>query len=59
MARIDENALRRLALQLAVQLPANRDEALAVLELTRSFVDDFLMPEAKEMAALRDCALRD
>jgi hypothetical protein len=56
--RIHENALRRLALQLAVQLPADRDEALAVLELTRSFVNDFLMPEAGEVAG-RDCALRD
>lgn len=38
-------ALRRLAIQLASQLPEDAAEALAVLDYTKSLVKMFLMPE--------------
>ena len=38
----DDGILRRHALQLAVQLPDERDDALRVLELLREVLDGFL-----------------
>lgn len=40
-----ELRLKRLALQISVQLPEDTDDALRVLELARSLVTDFLMNE--------------
>jgi hypothetical protein len=44
----EENDLRRLALQLVVQLPASNEDALRVLDLARVFVNDFLAPPKSE-----------
>ena len=40
--RVDDAALKRLAIQLAGQLPENVDEALAVLEHCKTLVRTFL-----------------
>ena len=40
-----EKDLRRLALQLAAQLPEDKKEAAEVLRLTKLFLDEFLMPD--------------
>ena len=39
-----DSTYRRLALQLASQLPSERDEALKVLEYLRQLVDVFVAP---------------
>lgn len=41
-----EAQLKRLALQVAVQLPEDMDEALRVLDLTRGLVTGFLMDDS-------------
>lgn len=48
-----EAQLKRLALQVAIQLPENMDDALRVLDLTRGLVTDFLMdsPAAEACSA--------
>lgn len=41
--KLEENpALKRLAIQIAAQLPENEQEALAVLDLAKTIVQSFL-----------------
>lgn len=41
----DEGRLRRLAMQIATQLPENNGEARTVLRYTQELVDNFLTPQ--------------
>lgn len=46
---MSEEWLRRQAVQITAQLPDNPDDALQVLELAKTLVNDFLRPqEARE-----------
>ncbi len=44
----DEMALRRMALQIATQLPTDKSEALRILDLTRALVADFVFAERSQ-----------
>lgn len=44
------NELRRLALQLATQLPEEKDDALAVLDLTRDLVIAWLYASGRDFS---------
>jgi hypothetical protein len=47
---MSENWLRRHAVQIAAQLPEDPNDALAVLELTRSLVETFLKePQPRDL----------
>ena len=48
--------LRRIAIQLAAQLPADTTEARAVLSLCSDFVDNFLDDEDEKPALRLVCA---
>ncbi len=43
---------RRHAVQIAAQLPDNREDALAILELVKELVEGFLYPEGAHDAAV-------
>lgn len=47
-----DRKLRRLALQIAMQLPENAPEALRVLEYAREVVEGFLVPQPAGRPAL-------
>jgi hypothetical protein len=44
----DDNHLRRLAVQIATQLPEDQTEATRVLEYTQALIDEFLFGTKKE-----------
>lgn len=48
--------VRRLAMQMAMQLPDDRKEAIAVLDLVRELFDGYLSPRC-EVVRLRDLSL--
>lgn len=48
-----DRALRRLAMQIAVQLPDEKREAMTVLRLVGQLVADFLDPEPGGGGAIR------
>lgn len=45
--------LRRQAVQIAAQLPEDPEDAIAVLELTKSLVETFLKPPQADLALER------
>jgi hypothetical protein len=54
MLTADDHArLRREALQIAIQLPADRAEAIAVLRYTREILLDFLLQDDSEATVIR------
>lgn len=44
MTEKDERRLRRLAMEIAIQLPDNREEALKVLKYSEKLVSEYLEP---------------
>jgi hypothetical protein len=53
MMMTDDGHLRRLALQLACQLPDDPAEARAVLDYTRELIDNFLDQSPPQEGRLR------